>query len=654
MTITIYTSNPNSNRGLAPGYIHVCISALQPKLIDKDPAFFDKFEKYFNDSLQSTLNRCNNKLHIIAKHPVEPSGDDGERFYPNTETDHVHIHYWHSRNCAVTSSLWGFIGLNGYTGTYATVNSCFSSFKYIYQKGRRNRISMHLIGHESSGRTTKLAIERLEGADPGEPEWTEKRSNALCEYSVRPGDGESDETATTSHQTEVLPRNHSGTKAEGVIQFVNFHIQESQAVDNCDFDAYFSQMEITEQPFIQHVLFKHKYKQYKTDILDTINMMHQKYQMKKWEDLWEVFKESAWERRGISFTTPAEGAYWIKRLLSYNSIPVADFVKDVYDVINRNKQKRNILMFVGPPSSGKSFLVKSIIRSCSFTFITNKLNCRSSEFALSDMPTKRVAMFDEPIITEDWFETFKLLSAGEPCLTNIKFGGHVTIPRIPILVASNYMPWINMPPSKLTSSRDAILARGPIYELNNFPELRTCERDLHPLAWAHLVREYVHCGEYEAYQGDSWPYPNGELLSTIDKGTPASSCNSPLSGTASPRTPQQLSEVRGSPDTRVPQQKHPRRLLQEGSGPPPAKRQLFGDSSYDRVPDSQLVDEKNGANDVPTGGQHMEDDEISKLYDSAMAQCGTPTGARGHSGQDDGGNLPVADSSTPVLPSLPM
>lgn len=462
--------NPNNVSDLEPGFIHVVVDARQNTSSDISDNFFELFEAFVKEELIPTFNKIRNPLHIIAKHPREENGVEcGEH---TTGVDHVHLHYWHGKHSRITTKLWAFIQLHGFRRTWAKVITCFSSYKYIYQKGLQNRLSSNERGLTAEGQPIRMDVRQLEGDNPREHERVSEYCNQLQQTAHEPQNTESrasdSEGGTEDVQRGNIPRRKEKTST---IDFINYHLEKSQAVDNVDFDGYFALMDPACQDFKTHIHFADKHRNYNQLILRLINMRDQRYQQYKFEDLVPVFNEPAFNRRGITFISPAESAYWIKRICYHNGVNIPEFVEVVYRLINRDKPKSNLLVFIGAPSSGKSFLCKSIIRSCSFAFSTNRLNCKTSEFALSDMPTKRIAYFDEPFITQDWFETFKLLSAGEPTLTNIKFGGHVTIPRIPLIVSANRPVWSYLPDGAKSGAADAIKARGPIYNLSTFPAL---------------------------------------------------------------------------------------------------------------------------------------------------------------------------------------
>lgn len=505
-----YNTNPSNFKGLLPSHIHTVISArLSSGEIHAN--FFQDFTSFFRRYLDSAFTRVPNKLHICYKHPAEAEAEAGT----HRSIDHVHFQYYHTRNCIITTRLWSFIGDYGFTGTWERCHSINSSFQYIRKKGLRNRISENPSGFNASGQPIRMDTSETARNDTTNGQLQEQ-SSGLCTSPINGEDAGTCSEAGGADQKGVQSPISKLERNIGPLNFIEYHLQESQACDINDYQKYFSQGD--KELMAQHMAYQFKYKDYNKLVLEMIRVQKQKFQDLELEQLFPIFKEGPWKRRGIRFLSPSESVYWIKYILAHNGIPTGQFVQTVVDTLNRRFPKRNLIMFHGPPSSGKSLLCKSIVRSTSFPFFCSKLDYRTSQFVLQDAPTVRSMLVDEPVITNDYIETFKLLTAGEPVNTDVKFGGSVTLPRIPVFVCSNNFAWSNCTGDTIIHAKAALLARGPLYTLKTMDALLDCTAELHPMAWDLLYREYILQLQYESYEGDTFPYSPGELRITLYNG----------------------------------------------------------------------------------------------------------------------------------------
>lgn len=62
---------------------------------------------------------------------------------------------------------------------------------------------------------------------------------------------------------------------------------------------------------------------------------------------------------------------------------------------------------------------------------------RGEHFPLNDCVARRVLYWNEPSIMPSAYDTVKMLTGGDPCPANVKYQGHSTITRTPLVITSN-------------------------------------------------------------------------------------------------------------------------------------------------------------------------------------------------------------------------
>lgn len=126
-------------------------------------------------------------------------------------------------------------------------------------------------------------------------------------------------------------------------------------------------------------------------------------------------------------------------------------------------------------------------------------------------------LLDEPCVSEQFAETFKLLTAGEPCDTDVKNKSHITIFKTPIIICSNNPISKYMRPGYQPSFEEAMSVRRLHIRTREFNEAKHMSGDIHPCAWLAIMREFLLGEQQSPKQPGDIDYPVG-IPETRDDG----------------------------------------------------------------------------------------------------------------------------------------
>lgn len=125
------------------------------------------------------------------------------------------------------------------------------------------------------------------------------------------------------------------------------------------------------------------------------------------------------------------------KLLENNGINVYKFAKLTRHHFYGLTEKRNNLFFLGPPSSGKTMIMESLVNMhYNFTRLTGLTPTSSFNFA--SLIHTNACFMDECKLTDNQFEQWKLLAARQPMSTDVKYKTRQDIKNCILYTASNY------------------------------------------------------------------------------------------------------------------------------------------------------------------------------------------------------------------------
>lgn len=107
--------------------------------------------------------------------------------------------------------------------------------------------------------------------------------------------------------------------------------------------------------------------------------------------------------------------------------------------------KLNTLVFVGPPSCGKTWLVSMFAQIARYTgYMRNWSD--GDKFCFDNLVNCRFIVHDEcqfPMQAPEYFEAYKLLAAGQSPVVNVKFKSGTKVPPSPLFIMANKHPLTN-------------------------------------------------------------------------------------------------------------------------------------------------------------------------------------------------------------------
>lgn len=127
----------------------------------------------------------------------------------------------------------------------------------------------------------------------------------------------------------------------------------------------------------------------------------------------------------------------LRTLLTLNNIYHYEFAVSTRKHFYGQTNKRNNLFFYGPPSTGKTMVMESLVyMHYNFERLTGLTP--SSPFNFSSLQHANACFMDECKLTENQFEQWKLLAAGTPMPTDVKYKNRHNVSDCVLYTASNY------------------------------------------------------------------------------------------------------------------------------------------------------------------------------------------------------------------------
>lgn len=150
--------------------------------------------------------------------------------------------------------------------------------------------------------------------------------------------------------------------------------------------------------------------------------------------------------------------------LECNNIDKEMFAIITFKHFMKETGKKNNLFFKGPPSTGKSMIMQSLV-SCHYNFTNLTGLIESSPFNFASLIYSNACFMDEIKVTDNHFEQWKLIASGQSCTTDVKYQEKCDISNCVLYTASNYD--INMF-CTVPHSKEAIEERTFTFEIQ-FP-----------------------------------------------------------------------------------------------------------------------------------------------------------------------------------------
>lgn len=156
------------------------------------------------------------------------------------------------------------------------------------------------------------------------------------------------------------------------------------------------------------------------------------------------------------------------------------FLLDLYNLLDRNVPKKNCMLVVGPPNSGKNYFFNCVIHSCINFGQMGNFN-KFTNFPMMECIQRRVILWDEPNFEPGAEEILKTIFAGDTTNVKVKYQGDAVLLRTPIVVLSN---------SDIFPKNEAFNTRMYREQWRRASWLKNLKKRPHPLAWFYLLLKY--------------------------------------------------------------------------------------------------------------------------------------------------------------------
>lgn len=170
---------------------------------------------------------------------------------------------------------------------------------------------------------------------------------------------------------------------------------------------------------------------------------------------------------------------WLKQ----QNFDKSQFLDDLYKVLERKLPKINTFVLHGPPNSGKSFILRSLIPHYSY-FGEVRGGGSNYTFLWQDCIDTGLIFIEEPMISPEVAEQFKLVMEGAATHVHVKMRGDAILQPTPVLITTNSLPW-----RWCSSEAGAFQARMKMYTCQESPFLKEIKGQLNPLIWCDLFKK---------------------------------------------------------------------------------------------------------------------------------------------------------------------
>lgn len=173
-------------------------------------------------------------------------------------------------------------------------------------------------------------------------------------------------------------------------------------------------------------------------------------------------------------------------LCTFHNIDPKIFGKDLFNVCHKIIPKINAFHIQGPTTSGKTFILKSIVDGL--------LNCgtirteKSDSFCFGSCTDKSLIYTDELWFSKENVELAKCVLEGSKVLVNVKHQSERLIERTPCLSTSNNDIW-NVVPHEEQPLRHRMIIYKTKQKMGDLKEWGICK--INPLMWLTIWRDHI-------------------------------------------------------------------------------------------------------------------------------------------------------------------
>ena len=188
-------------------------------------------------------------------------------------------------------------------------------------------------------------------------------------------------------------------------------------------------------------------------------------------------------RSDIKFLSFQESSKLFEKWIQHNNFNLTQFISNIFDVLKRKTPKVNTFCLQGPPNSGKSYVLRSLVQW--FQFFGEVRGGANYNFLWQDCLDTALIFIEEPYITPEIVEQCKLVFEGAATKVHVKMRGDAELKPTPVFITCNNVPW-----RWCGGEEGALRARMHYYNCKEAPFLRDEKKYLSPFLWPYLFEQY--------------------------------------------------------------------------------------------------------------------------------------------------------------------
>ncbi|KAJ7355041.1 hypothetical protein OS493_028256 [Desmophyllum pertusum] len=223
-----------------------------------------------------------------------------------------------------------------------------------------------------------------------------------------------------------------------------------------------------------------------------------------------------WSPKKGGYMSIADSITVLKMFHNHNGVPIQSSVRgksltQMFDeILSKRLTKINCIVLHGDSNAGKSIVLNSAFKvypdwGMMYQGITNN-------FIFEGLEDMEVCIWEEALFSPNQQETIKLVLEGAETSVAAKYRKNVMIPRVPIGITCNVIPWRAI---LIQAHQTAFVNRCHILQCNEMPALSQYSDagKIHPQAWLHLDVPYwnkVNGTVPQKQEEESWNWSDDE------------------------------------------------------------------------------------------------------------------------------------------------
>ncbi len=312
------------------------------------------------------------------------------------------------------------------------------------------------------------------------------------------------------------------------LQFLLGIIRKSGAKSPVDITRFIHTNATNEQRRIWYMLYAAT--GYDSSIKKAFDLDRTLSQNSTFEELMDQAAKVIWNEK--HYLSVDDSVMLIEKWIDFHNFNKDVFLTDLFNTLTKSLPKKNTFILQGPPNSGKSWLIRSLLPIMRYYGeVTPGVNYN---FMYQDCINTNAILFEEPLIRPEAAEQFKLIAEGAPTKVNIKMRPAESLARTPVMITTNTPIWKYCSPNK-----KAFQARCHQYDtIKPAPFLKAVHKTLNPTAWNTIFHDQLHQDMWKAI--DAIENPQEDMSQDAQRTSPMIITDSPSSQTQPWKLPENL------------------------------------------------------------------------------------------------------------------